>query len=95
MGHSEAAAGVVSLIKAILILQRDTIPPQPGQPFTLNPHLVPLLGDDIQLANGQAWPRDGTNPRYVFVNNFDAAGGNVSLLLHDAPPRCAAAAVTA
>lgn len=85
IGHSEAAAGVVSLIKAILILQRDTIPPQPDQPFTLNPHLVPLLGDDIQLANGQAWPRDGTNPRYIFVNNFDAAGGNVSLLLHDAP----------
>lgn len=85
IGHSEAAAGVVSMIKAILILQRDTIPPQPGQPFTLNPHLTPLLDHGIQLANGQAWLRDGTTPRYVFVNNFDAAGGNVSLLLQDAP----------
>jgi iterative type I PKS product template protein len=85
IGHSEAAAGVVSLIKAVLILQRSTIPKQPGQPFTLNPNLVPLLGDDIQLANGQPWPRRGDAPRYIFVNNFDAAGGNVSLLLHDAP----------
>ncbi|KAF2792359.1 putative polyketide synthase [Melanomma pulvis-pyrius CBS 109.77] len=83
VGHSEAAAGVVSLIKSILILRRDTIPPQPGQPITLNPHLA--LGSDIQLANGQSWLRDGTTPRYIFVNNFDAAGGNVSMLLHDAP----------
>ncbi|KAF2680034.1 putative polyketide synthase [Lentithecium fluviatile CBS 122367] len=85
IGHSEAAAGVVSLIKAVLILQRNTIPPQPGQPFALNPKLVPLLGDSIQLANGQPWPRRGEAPRYIFVNNFDAAGGNVSLLLHDVP----------
>ncbi|KFY57790.1 hypothetical protein V496_06337 [Pseudogymnoascus sp. VKM F-4515 (FW-2607)] len=85
VGHSEAAAGVVSLIKTILMLQHNSIPPQPGQPFTLNPHLKPILGTDIQLANGQPWKRDGTTPRYILVNNFDAAGGNVSLLLHDAP----------
>ena len=87
IGHSEAAAGVVSLIKAILMLHRDSIPPQPNQPFKLNPYLVPILGPgtDVQLANGQAWPKNGTNTRYIFVNNFDAAGGNVSILIHEAP----------
>ena len=87
LGHSEAAAGVVSLIKAILMLHRDTIPPQPNQPFKLNPYLVPILGPgtDVQLANGQVWPKSGMNPRYVFVNNFDAAGGNVSVLIHEPP----------
>ena len=87
IGHSEAAAGVVSLIKAILMLHRETIPPQPNQPFKLNPYLAPILGpgNDMQLANGQSWPKNGTNPRYVFVNNFDAAGGNVSILIHEAP----------
>jgi len=85
IGHSEAAAGVISVIKSILMLHHNTIPPQPGQPFTLNPHLKPILGTDIQLSNGQAWTRNGTTPRYVLVNNFDAAGGNVSLLLHDTP----------
>lgn len=87
IGHSEAAAGIVSLIKAILMLHRDTIPPQPNQPIKLNPALVPILGPgtDIQLANGQDWPKNGTKPRYVFVNNFDAAGGNVSVLIHEAP----------
>lgn len=30
--------------------------------------------------------RNSATPRYVLVNNnFDAAGGNVSLLLHDTP----------
>ena len=87
IGHSEAAAGVVSLIKAILMLHRDNIPPQPNQPFKLNPYLVPILGPgtDVQIANGQTWPKNGKNPRYVFVNNFDAAGGNVSILIHEAP----------
>ena len=87
VGHSEAAAGVISLIKSILMLHHNRVPPQPGQPFTLNPHLKSILGpdSDIQLANGQTWTRNGTTPRYVLVNNFDAAGGNVSLLLHDTP----------
>lgn len=87
VGHSEAAAGVISLIKSILMLHHSAIPPQPGQPFTLNPHLKPILGSgtDIQLANGQAWIRNGTTPRYVLINNFDAAGGNVSLVIHDTP----------
>ena len=77
----------MSLIKAILMLHRDTIPPQPNQPFKLNPYLVPMLGpgQNMELANGQAWPKRGTDPRYVFVNNFDAAGGNVSVLIHEAP----------
>lgn len=87
IGHSEAAAGVVSLIKAILMLHHETIPPQPNQPFKLNSYLVPVLGPgtDVQLANGQAWPKNGMNPRYIAVNNFDAAGGNVSVLIHETP----------
>ena len=85
IGHSEAAAGVVSMIKAILVLHHNKIPPQPCQPIALNPHLAPFIGADIQLANGQAWPYCEANPRYIFVNNFDAAGGNVSLVLRDPP----------
>ena len=85
VGHSEAAAGLVSLIKSILMLQRDVVPPQPGQPFSLNPNLKPIIGSNIQIGNGQRWNRSGNTPRYVLINNFDAAGGNASLLLHDTP----------
>ena len=89
LGHSEAAAGVVSLIKALLILRHNTIPPQPGQPISLNPHLKALRDSNIELANGQSWPKDAKSPRYIFVNSFDAAGGNVSMLLRDAPSNVA------
>ena len=85
IGHSEAAAGIISMMKAILVLQHDKIPAQPNQPIKLNPHLAPLIGSQIQLANGQSWTRNGSEPRYIFVNNFDAAGGNVSMLLQDPP----------
>lgn len=85
IGHSEAAAGIISMMKAILVLGHDKIPAQPNQPIKLNPHLAPLVGSQIQLANGQSWKRDGAEPRYIFVNNFDAAGGNVSMLLQDPP----------
>ncbi|CAF9908954.1 polyketide synthase pks13 [Imshaugia aleurites] len=86
IGHSEAAAGIVFLIKTILMLHCGTIPPQPNQPFSLNPYLVRILepGIDVQLVNGQAWPKNGTNPDYVFVDDFDAAGGNMSVLIDEA-----------
>ncbi|KAL4778214.1 hypothetical protein BJX76DRAFT_366571 [Aspergillus varians] len=85
IGHSEAAAGIISMLKAILVLQHNKIPAQPNQPIKLNPYLDPLIGDQIQLANGQSWTQNGNEPRYIFVNNFDAAGGNVSMLLQDPP----------
>jgi orsellinic acid synthase len=100
VGHSEAAAGVVSLIKSILMLRNHgTIPPQPGYPFALNRNFASLDAANIRIADGQSllrpWPKgDGT--RKLFVNNFDAAGGNTALLVQEAPdpgprlplPRC-------
>ncbi len=88
IGHSEAAAGVVSLIKTILMLQRHRIPPQPGYPFTLNPKF-PLLDDaNIRVADGRSqlipWS-DGDGKRKLMINGFDAAGGNTSMLIEDPP----------
>ena len=75
----------MSTIKAILILHHNKIPPQPGQPIALNPHLAPFISSGIQLTDGQAWPYYQADPRSIFVNDFDAAGGNVSLVLHNSP----------
>ena len=88
IGHSEAAAGVVSLIKTILMLQRHRIPPQPGYPFELN-HKFPFLDDaNIRVADGRSqlipWS-DGDGKRKLMINGFDAAGGNTSMLIEDAP----------
>lgn len=80
IGHTEAAAGVVSLIKAILVLQHRTVPPQPGWPFALNPKFPAIVGQEIVIAHGQSWVGDH---RSILVNSFDAAGGNVSILVQD------------
>ena len=91
IGHGEAASGVSSLIKVLLMMQKDTIVPHCGIKTRIN-HKFPL---DLQDRNVNIalkptpWKRSSnpTEPRRVFVNNFSAAGGNSALLLEDAPPR--------
>ncbi|KAI1826639.1 BcPKS15, polyketide synthase [Xylaria intraflava] len=88
VGHSEAAAGVVSLIKSVLMLQRDRIPPQPGYPYPLNRNFSNLEVANIKIASGQPysteWAR-GNSKRRLVINGFDAAGGNTSILVEDGP----------
>ncbi|KAL4870596.1 hypothetical protein BDV12DRAFT_207611 [Aspergillus spectabilis] len=70
VGHGEAAAGITSLIKALLMLKYDEMPGQPGD----------LVG------GGSAIPRSKIDGRRkIIVNSFDAAGGNTSILLQDGP----------
>lgn len=85
VGHSEAAAGVTAVIKASLMLKSGIIPPQVGMPGELNPAFPNLANMNVHIASRQiSFP--GEN-RSVFVNNFDAAGGNTCLVLEEAPPR--------
>ncbi|KAI0475543.1 ketoacyl-synt-domain-containing protein [Xylariaceae sp. FL0804] len=85
VGHSEAAAGVSSVIKAALITQRGVVPPVAG--ISANTKLHPgFAGLDMSAI------RIGTEPatldkskNRIMVNNFDAAGGNTCLLIEGAP----------
>lgn len=84
VGHLGAAAGVAGLIKAILALDREAIPPSPyfrrpnprvdfaGGPFYVNPRLVP-------------WPRGGS-ARRAGVSSFGVGGTNAHVILEEAPP---------
>ena len=89
IGHGEAASGVSSLIKVVLMMQKNTIVPHCGIKTKIN-HRFPT---DLQERNVRivtqptAWERssDPAKPRRVFVNNFSAAGGNSALLIEDAP----------
>ncbi|THV49550.1 hypothetical protein BGAL_0189g00030 [Botrytis galanthina] len=90
IGHSEAAAGIVSLIKSLLILREGIIPTQPEWPFKLNHKFPDLEASNIVIADGKGRlvPRpNGDGKRRIVVNSFDAAGGNTSLLIEDAPRR--------
>ena len=89
IGHGEAAAGIASLIKVLLVFQNNEIPRHIGIKTAINP-IIPLdlgkrqAGLAIDL---QPWPRGAGKTRYAVVNSFGAHGGNTTLILGDAPER--------
>jgi monodictyphenone polyketide synthase len=89
VGHSEAAAGVTALLKVLLMLQKNAIPPHVGIKNSLNP----IFPDDldkrqIRIPYQKAeWPQLPGKKRMAAVNNFSAAGGNTTILLEDGPLR--------
>ena len=89
IGHGEAASGVSSLIKVLLMLQNNMIVPHCGIKTKIN-HRFPtdLKERNVNIAlEPTPWDRGFTSskPRRAFVNNFSAAGGNSALLIEDAP----------
>ena len=86
IGHGEAASGVSSLIKVLLMMKHDVIPPHCGIKTKLN-HKFPehMASHNVRIASQPTpWPRPSSGTRKVFINNFSAAGGNSALLLEDA-----------
>lgn len=82
-GHLEAASGVAGLIKVVLALQHDTIPPHLN--FRVpNPH-VPW--SDLPLSvvtNATPWPA-GADVRIAGVSAFGFSGTNAHIVLEQAP----------
>ncbi|KAF9634982.1 LasS2 [Lasiodiplodia theobromae] len=84
VGHSEAAAGMASLLKCIMMFQKDTMPPQAGMPHTLNPNFPSLSELKIDIpSESKEFKSVNQKPRRILLNNFDAAGGNACMLLED------------
>ncbi|MCB0167206.1 MAG: SDR family NAD(P)-dependent oxidoreductase [Anaerolineae bacterium] len=82
-GHLESAAGIAGLIKSILSLQHQHIPPQinlnhpnPHIPWQKLPLQVPL-----QLT---PWP---DQPRVAGISSFGMSGTNVHLILSEGPAK--------
>ncbi|ORY65292.1 polyketide synthase [Pseudomassariella vexata] len=87
IGHGEAASGVTALIKVLMMLQKNAIPPHIGIKNVINQTFPKDLGDrGVNIAfHKTPFTRKDGKPRRVFVNNFSAAGGNTGLLLEDGP----------
>jgi acyl transferase domain-containing protein len=88
LGHLDAAAGVVGLIKTLLVLENETVPGllHFDKP---NPHLR-LTGSPFTLsASTQSWPRRSSQPRYAGVSAFGVGGTNVHLTVRESPERAA------
>ncbi|KAH8879306.1 ketoacyl-synt-domain-containing protein [Thozetella sp. PMI_491] len=88
LGHGEAGSGVTSLIKAVLMMRYNVIPPHVGIKGKINHRLPPLkeLNTYISFNKIPFYPRsDGDGKRRILINNFDAAGGNTSIIIEDPP----------
>ena len=89
VGHGEAVSGVTAMIKCLLMMQKNLIPPHCGIKKTINqgfPQDLNVRNVHIAFKPTPLSARDGM-PRRIFVNNFSAAGGNTATLLEDAPSR--------
>lgn len=89
IGHGEAAAGIASLLKMLLIYQKNQIPPHVGIKTELNPTVPKDLekrnvGLALQNIN---WPKKKGKLRYAVVNSFGAHGGNTTVVFEDAPEK--------
>jgi acyl transferase domain-containing protein len=91
IGHLEAASGAASLIKVMLSLKNETIPPHLHCP-TPNPSLR-LEGTPIAIPlSAQTWPRSGRK-RLAAISAFGFGGSNAHLVLEEAPEYIDGAAV--
>ncbi|KAF6220093.1 hypothetical protein HO133_003224 [Letharia lupina] len=89
VGHGEAVSGVTAMIKCLLMLQKNQIPPHCGIKKTINqsfPQDLNARNVHIAFKPTPLASSDGS-ARLIFVNNFSAAGGNTAMLLEDAPAR--------
>ncbi|KAF2093015.1 conidial pigment polyketide synthase PksP/Alb1 [Rhizodiscina lignyota] len=89
IGHAESSSGVASLVKVLLMMENNTIPPHVGIKTKINRNFpTDLTERNVHIAlKPTEWVRstDKSHGRRAFVNNFSAAGGNSSLLVEDAP----------
>lgn len=84
LGHTEAASGMMGVIKVALALEHQVIPPH----LHLN-ILNGLLGiDSQQIAIPTAltpWPRSDQHPRVAGVSSFGFSGSNTHIILEEPP----------
>ncbi|KAL3436408.1 hypothetical protein BDV09DRAFT_184345 [Aspergillus tetrazonus] len=88
IGHGEAAAGIASLIKVLLMYRNNMIPRHIGIRTTMNPVVAQHLANRNAgiLSENRPWlATTASKKRYAIVNSFGAHGGNTTLLLEDAP----------
>ncbi|KAG7055302.1 polyketide synthase [Colletotrichum scovillei] len=88
IGHSEGAAGVSALVKTLLMIRHDRVPPHIGLRTELNHNFPPLKELEI-VINSKSEPlkpleRPSKQRRChsaIILNCFGAAGGNTSILV--------------
>ncbi|KAL8634294.1 MAG: hypothetical protein Q9228_008112, partial [Teloschistes exilis] len=88
VGHSEAASGLTSLIKSVLMLRHSKLPPHIGIKTGINLSLPPLAENHIlvpQEVTDFRVAQKSDGKRRIMVNNLNAGGGNACIIIEDLP----------
>lgn len=83
IGHLEAAAGIAGIIKVVLSMQHEFIPPHLHFQ-QLNPHITLENTPFVIPVNGQEW-RASSQPRLAGVSSFGFGGTNAHIIIEEAP----------
>ncbi|KAL4918460.1 hypothetical protein BDW62DRAFT_200838 [Aspergillus aurantiobrunneus] len=83
IGHAEAASGVASVLKVLLMMRHGQLPPQAN--FSrFNPAIHSLDSDQISISTAlQPWK---ASFRAASINNYGASGNNTAMIVCQ-PPR--------
>ncbi|TIA51854.1 polyketide synthase [Aureobasidium pullulans] len=78
VGHTEGASGLVSLIKVLLMMRGNFIPPQASFE-NMNPNIHAQETDMMRVVTSlQSWPED---EKLALINNYGACGSNSSVVI--------------
>nr|AQW44891.1 polyketide synthase [Corallococcus coralloides] len=84
IGHLEATAGLAGILKVVLALRNEAIPP--NLHFKrLNPNIAIGNAPVVIPTEPRPWPR-GERPRLAGVSAFGLSGTNAHIILQEAPP---------
>lgn len=85
VGHTEAAAGAVGIIKAVLSLQHGLVPPMVHH--TRLPDELAEIESALFVPQAiTPWPEgNGRTPRRAAVSSYGMSGSNVHVILEQAP----------
>ncbi len=84
IGHLESASGMASLVKVILALEREVIPPQVH--FSQPNRKVAWEKIQASVVTGSvAWQRTPGRPRRAGISSFAVQGSNAHVIIEEAP----------
>lgn len=86
IGHASAAAGIASVIKVLLALNNQQLPPSLNYKHC-NQHIDLAESPFYVLSKSKEWKTRPDNTRLATVSSFGFSGTNAHLLISEAPSR--------